>query len=177
MSRTAPSAAIAAMLLPAAMSQAVEVSDQGFETRTELNIQAAPQRVYEQLLGKVGAWWNPAHTWTGDAANLSIDARPGGCFCEKLAGTGAEHLRVTQLVPGKLVRLSGALGPLQSSGVAGSLSFNLSPAGDGTKLVVIYSVGGYWKGGFGGIAPAVESVITEQATRLKAFVETGKPAR
>jgi hypothetical protein len=27
-------------------------------------------------------WWNDAHTWSGSAANLSLDARAGGCWCE-----------------------------------------------------------------------------------------------
>ena len=52
-----------------------------------------------------------------DAKNLSIDARPGGCFCEKLPnGGGVEHARVVYVAPREVLRLSGALGPLQGVG-------------------------------------------------------------
>ena len=47
------------------------------------------------------------------AANLSLDAAPGGCFCERLPnGGGVEHMRVTYVEPGKRIVLTGSLGPL-----------------------------------------------------------------
>ncbi|MEX0600366.1 MAG: hypothetical protein WD205_06975, partial [Rhodothermales bacterium] len=55
----------------------------GFSIRHEAVVEAAPAAVYEMLVDNVGRWWSPSHTYSGDAANLSIDARPGGCFCER----------------------------------------------------------------------------------------------
>jgi uncharacterized protein YndB with AHSA1/START domain len=152
---------------------AVEISVNGFLVRHEMTIAAPPEKVYDALTAQVGAWWNGQHTYSGDSRNLSLDLRPGGCFCERLANGGVEHMRVVQWRRNQLLRMSGGLGPLQGSGVAGSMTWLLSPADNATRLELTYSVGGYMAGGFDSIAPAVERVTGEQAARLKRFVETG----
>ena len=58
-------------------------------------------------------WWSKDHTYSGDAARMSLQLRPGGCFCETLdGGGGIEHMRVTFVQPGERVVLTGSLGPL-----------------------------------------------------------------
>ena len=141
-----------------------------------LGIQATPDDVYRRLIA-VGDWWNPAHTFSGDAHNLSLDAKATGCFCEKLPNAGsARHLEVVYAAPGKSLVLSGALGPLQSIAAAGSMKIQLSPSGGGTKLEVTYTVGGYLPAGMNTWAAPVDSVLTEQFTRLKNYMEKGSPA-
>lgn len=166
------------LLMVAATSghSAPAVTPTGFVVKFEVNVNAPPVKVYDALVGQVGSWWDPAHTYSGDAKNLSIEARPGGCFCEKLPNGGAiEHLRVIYVAPREVLRLSGALGPLQASGVAGSMTWKLTGESDNTRVQVSYSVGGFIEGGFDKVAPGVESVLREQFDRLKLFVETGKP--
>jgi hypothetical protein len=85
-------------------------------------------------------------------------------------------MRVVHLRPNQIVRMVGGLGPLQASGVSGSMTWRLSPVDSGTKLELTYSVGGFISGGFDNIAPAVERVLGDQADRLKRFVETGAPS-
>jgi len=155
---------------------APQVTQDGFLVKFEVNVNAPAAKVYDALVGQVGSWWNPEHTYSHDAKNLSIDARPGGCFCEKLPnGGGIEHLRVVYIAPPQVVRFSGALGPLQASGIAGSMTWKLTGGPDNTRLDFSYSVGGFIPGGFEKIAPAVEGMLREQLDRLKLFVETGKP--
>lgn len=157
---------------------APQVTPDGFLVKIEASINAPAAKVYEAMVGQVGSWWNPAHTYSHDAKNLSIDRRPGGCFCEKLPnGGGVEHLRVVYVSAPEVVRFSGALGPLQSSGVAGSMTWKLTGGPDTTRFELSYSVGGFIQGGFEKIAPAVEAMLREQVDRLKMFVETGKPTR
>ena len=164
------------MLAGTSVQSAPQVTPTGFLVKLETNIHAPPTKVYEALVGQIGLWWNPEHTYSHDAKNLSIDARPGGCFCEKLPnGGGIEHLRVVYIAPPQVVRFSGALGPLQASGVAGSMTWKLSGGSDTTRLELSYSVGGFIPGGFEKIAPAVEAMLNDQLNRLKLFVETGKP--
>ena len=163
------------LLIIAARASAAEVTPSGFLVRYELIIGAPVAKVYEALFN-VGSWWSEKHTYSGDSKNLSIDARAGGCFCEKLPNGAVEHMRVVYLKSNEALRLAGALGPLQASGVAGAMTWRLSPAANGTKLDLTYSVGGFMAGGFEAIAPAVEKVVKEQADRLKRFVETGVPA-
>src|SRR5438874_13555312 len=129
-----------------------------FLVNLEVKANASVAKVYGALIGQVGSWWNPEHTYSHDAKNLSIDPRPDGCFCEKLPnGGGVEHLRVVYVAPREVLRLSGGLGPLQASGVAGSMTWKLTGDRDQTRIQLSYSVGGFVVGGFDRIAPAVES--------------------
>jgi uncharacterized protein YndB with AHSA1/START domain len=168
---------LALVVLSGARS-APQITPNGFLVKFEVSINAPAAKVYDALVGQVGSWWNPEHTYSHDAKNLSIDPRPGGCFCEKLPnGGGIEHLRVVYVAPPQVVRFSGGLGPLQASGVAGSMTWKVTGGPDSTRLELSYSVGGFIQGGFEKIAPAVEAMLREQLDRLKLFVETGKPTQ
>ena len=169
----------AVALLPAASAQsAPQITATGFLLKLEATVNAPRAKVYDALVGQVGSWWNPEHTYSHDARNLSIDPQPAGCFCEKLPnGGGVEHLRVVYVVPGEVLRLSGGLGPLQASGLAGSMTWKLTGEAENTHVELSYSVGGFVQDGFEKIAPAVESVLNDQLNRLKLFVETGKPTK
>ena len=47
-------------------------------------------------------WWDPSHTWSGSAKNLTFEPKAGGCFCEKLADGGSvQHGRVIYRPAGK----------------------------------------------------------------------------
>jgi uncharacterized protein YndB with AHSA1/START domain len=167
-----------ALFAPAlASADVADSAANGFTVKVAVTIQATPQEVYARLVHNVGDWWNPMHTFSGDAHNLSIDDKPAGCFCEKLPnGGGVKHLEVVYADPGKKLVMSGALGPLQSLAATGSMTIQLSAAGAATKLAVQYTVTGYLAAGMSTWAAPVDSVITEQFTRLKSVVETGKPA-
>jgi hypothetical protein len=78
--------------------------------------------------------------------------------------------------PVKGARPRSRRGPLQASGLAGSLTWALKAAPNGTTVELSYSVGGFFPGGFERIAPAVSAVLEEQLQRVTRFVETGKPA-
>jgi hypothetical protein len=167
-----------ALLAPILARAAVaDSAANGFTVKLAFDIQASPQDVYGKLVHNVGDWWNSTHTFSGDARNLSIDDKPMGCFCEKLpSGGGVKHLEVVYADPGKTLVLSGALGPLQSIAATGSMTVQFAKAGDGTKLSIAYTVTGYLPAGMNTWAAPVDSVLTEQFTRLKSFVENGKAA-
>jgi hypothetical protein len=160
----------------AARAAVVEVTAEGFSVHQEATATADPKAVYKTLLKDVDQWWNPAHTYSGNSRNLSIDHKVGGCFCEDLGhGGGVEHARVILLIPDSQVRMSGAFGPLQSSALVGTLSFKLTPSGTGTKIEMTYNVGGYMHGAFTNIAEGVDEVLGDQLQRLTRFADTGKP--
>jgi uncharacterized protein YndB with AHSA1/START domain len=167
--------AVTAVLPRPAAADVVDRSSNGFTLKTTVQVAAAPERVYRALLD-VGAWWGKDHTYSGDSRNLSIAAQPGGCFCETLANGGAvEHGRVVNLVPGSLLRLSSALGPLQELAVAGAWTWQIAAskdaAGPGSTLTMTYAVGGYAPGGLDKLADVVDQVISQQVGFLKAHVE------
>jgi uncharacterized protein YndB with AHSA1/START domain len=159
----------------AAHAEVVDAQAGGFEVRQSVHIAAPPARVYDAL-AHVGRWWDGAHTYSGDATHLTLEAIAGGCFCEALPdGGSAAHMRVVMAQPGKVLRLEGALGPLQRLGVSGHLTWALTPKDAGTDLVQLYDIGGYAKGGLAELAAPVDHVLSEQISRLKRYVETGTP--
>jgi hypothetical protein len=162
-------------LLPSsARGEVIDSSALGFTVRNVVQISATLQSVYDNLVRDVGRWWNPAHTFSGDARNLSIDAAAGGCFCEELKNGGSvRHMIVVFANPGSVLRLEGAIGPMQPMGVTGSMTWSLVKSGDGTNLELTYSVGGYSPHGLQKIAVAADDMLSEQMGRLKNFVETG----
>ncbi len=168
---------IAAVFAAAAShAEVLDSSAGGFTVKTTVTISAAPSVVYSKLVN-VGDWWDPAHTFSNDAHNLSIEQKPMGCYCEKLPGRGAvRHMEVIYFERGKTLRMSGAIGPLQGLAVTGVLTVVLTPAEGGTKLEATYTVGGYLAGGITSWAAPVDSVISEQFARLKRYIETGSPA-
>jgi uncharacterized protein YndB with AHSA1/START domain len=157
---------------------AADVADSaanGFTVKISVNIHAAPADVFSHIM-QIGGWWNPEHTYSGDAHNLSMEGHPGGCFCETLPGQGSvRHMEVIFVQPGKMLRLSGGLGPLQQLAAIGTMTFSLSPAADGTKLDVTYAVAGYLPQGMNILAAPVNEVLADQISRLKNVIENGSP--
>jgi hypothetical protein len=115
-----------------------------------------------QLLGKPSLWWNAEHTWSGNAQNLSLQLKAGGCFCESRKGNSVMHAQVISAQPGSVLKLQGALGPLQDMAVNAVLSFSLKKQENGTKVVMTYRVSGDSSHALATIAPIVDKVLGEQ---------------
>ena len=163
-----------------AAAEVVASSEAGFVVRETAEVPAAPAATWAALVAPQN-WWNKAHTFSGDSANLYLDAQGGGCFCEKLPlkdgapgtrGGSVAHMRVVYADPGKALRMVGALGPLQSEALTGTLTITLKPGGAGTRIVMEYVVGGYMRYKTDEIAPAVDKVLAEQLAGLAASLGT-----
>lgn len=183
------SISLAALALGAVPAQA-EVSgltDNGFVSRNEVSVTAAPREVWQELVA-VNRWWSGDHTYSGDAANLYLDPQATGCFCEKLpvpegAPSGQrmgsiEHAHIVYADPVRgVLRMTGGLGPLQGEAVHATLTITLKPGSDGgTTVVWNYVVGGYMRMKMADIAPVVDRVLGEQVQRLGARFADGKEA-
>jgi hypothetical protein len=170
---------LAVLCTLASLPAVAEVADEapnGFTVKVATVIYARSDVVYDKLLHNVGDWWNSGHTFSNDSHNLSIEDKVTGCFCEKLpGGGGVRHMEVIMLMPNKMLVMSGALGPLQKSGAAGTMTIALLPLHNDTRVEVTYVVGGYLAGGLNTWAAPVDKVLSEQFTRLKSYVETGNP--
>jgi hypothetical protein len=169
-------AALALALGAPATAGVVEKSADHFVTRDSVTVKAAPKAAWLALIEPAG-WWDDAHTWSGSAANLMLTPQGGGCFCERLpekdsaADTGlagsAQHMSVVLAEPMKVLRMRGALGPLQSEPVDGVLTVTLQAApGGGTKLVWEYVVGGHLRYPVDKISAAVDEVMSQQLAHL-----------
>lgn len=178
-------AALSAFASPA-FAEVKATSDSGFNSVHVAEVTAAPDIVWKRLIAPKD-WWNKAHSWSGSSEGFYIDAQANGCFCElfqekaadgKLKTVGSvEHMRVIFAQPGKVLRMQGALGPLQSEAVIGTLTVAMAPVkgGKGTKLSFSYVVGGYMRYKVAEIAPAVDKVLGEQFKNLIAPFDP-KPA-
>ncbi len=170
-------AAVAAVLAlgasPRAAAETSAVSASGFVVTLERRVDA-PADVLWRAITQLPQWWNGRHTWSGNAANLSLDLRPGGCWCENWDGGGVKHGTVVHVATGKLVRFNAALGPLQDRAVTGVLTLAMSAREGKGALKVVYRVAGPADVGLAELAPAVDQVLAEQVNRLVALAERGK---
>jgi hypothetical protein len=155
-------------------AEVVEAAPNGFFVRFEGTVAATPEKAYAALT-EVGNWWNMEHSYSGDGKMMTLDARPGGCFCEKLPGGGVEHMRVVFALPANTLRMVGGLGPLQGRGIAGAMTWRFVAAPPGTKIEMTYMVGGFMPGGLDKVANGVDGVLGDAFARAKRYIETGKP--
>jgi hypothetical protein len=168
----------AAWLLITAVSQAEVTSTGaiGFSTRHVVEAPNVQPPVVWAALTDISRWWDSEHTYSGDSRNLTLDPVVRGCFCEKLSlYAGIEHAVVVYALPAKILRLRGALGPLQEFAVTGSLTFQIEAAAGGSKLTVTYSVSGFADRPMADWAPIVDEVLDSQVQRLGRLVTTGSP--
>lgn len=158
-----------------ANAEVVEAADDHFITRAEAVVEASPKETWLALISPA-RWWSGDHTWSSDAANLTLRPQAGGCFCERIPEVdepgrftlegSVEHMRVIQAYPEVALRMQGALGPLQSEPVMGVLTIALSEADEGTRIVWEYNVGGQMRYPVPVISNAVDGVMTLQLSRL-----------
>lgn len=149
----------------------VDVAPNGMEISHTVRIAGSPEDVWRALI-EPGTWWSSDHTFSGDAANMTFDAKVGGCWCEALPNGGElMHMRAGFVAPGKLLVLRGGLGPLFDKGVEGAMAWSLAQHADGTEVSLTYRVGGYLKDGFEKMSGPVDMVLGEQIARLKTHVE------
>jgi hypothetical protein len=162
----------------AANAEVTNIADNGFTVQHQRVISGDNEAVWKAMIAP-SLYWNSDHSWTGDAENFYLVPQAGGCFCELIRTTSADnikssdgsvqHMRVIYAHNNKMLRMSGALGPLQGEAVTGTLTMLLQPQGDTTVVRFTYKVGGYMEFPLDEMAPAVDGVIGEQLARLSAL--------
>lgn len=169
--------AAGAFIAVPAYAEVKSQNEAGFVVGHTAEVLAKPEDVWKRLLVPKD-WWNPSHSWSGKTDGFYIDAQAGGCFCELLQDKAidgsvkprgsVEHMRVLFTDPGKVLRMTGALGPLQSEAMQGTLTVAMEPLKDGagTKISLSYVVGGYMRYKVADIAPAVDAMLGDQFQRM-----------
>lgn len=164
--------------MAAAHAEVASSSPSTFIIHAEADLTARPDKVWRDL-ARIDRWWGSAHTYSGDASRLRLDARAGGCWCERWEnGQSVEHMRVVLVMEHegvRTLRAVGGLGPLQEMGVTGVLTFNVAEIPNGAKLTMTYRVTGDPGLNLNQIAPVVDNVLMEQFGRLSRFSTSGTP--
>jgi len=168
-------AAFLGLLAPLAHAEVKQSAADSFFVSFTEPVAASASKAYVDIT-QIQRWWSSEHTWSGKASNLSLKPEAGGCFCERWKDGSAEHGHVIMALPGKLLRVEAALGPLQEFALKGILSFWVKSAEDGTTTVTVeYRVNGSSASGLDTFAPSVDEVIGLQVARLKRYIGTGNP--
>ena len=164
---------LAAALSPLAGSAAAEVThraDNGFSLTYERDVAASDEAIFAAI-ARPAAWWSDAHTYSGSASNISLDLRPGGCWCEALPGGGVKHAEAVLVWPAqRMVRFEAPFGPLQSIGADAVLTMTWAGTeGEaGRTLKWTFVVTGP---DAGAMADAIDGVMAEQIGRLAAHLD------
>lgn len=171
---------LSALLPLAALPAAAEVLDASpghFEVRHCAEVAATPAAVYVAM-AQLPRWWNPQHTWSGDARTLSLDLTAGGCWCERWGdGASAQHACVLQVLPSRLIQMQASLGPLLNLPAVGLLTLVTSTQDGQTAVRLSYRVSGAPELALDKLATPVDTVPGLQFARLKAMIERGEPPR
>lgn len=147
-----------ALVTGPATAEVKDATASGFTIENTRVVAADPKAAWEALVENIDQWWPKDHSWWGAASKFSIDARAGGCFCERAGAQQAQHMQVVFVDPRKLLHMTGGLGPLQGMGLQGALEFRLAPEGAGTRITLWYRVGGYTPDDLSKLAPVVDQV-------------------
>ncbi len=174
MNRIALALACSLAAIPAAQAEVKSASADGFFITYEGQVAASATKTYGDVT-QIQRWWDSEHTYSGKASNLSLKPEAGGCFCEKWKDGSVEHGRVIMALPGKVLRLETALGPLQERALNGVLSFWIRSEDSTTTLSVEYRVNGASTSGLAELAPSVDEVLGAQVDRLRRYIATGNP--
>ena len=167
--------ALASMYHPADAA-VKDTNASGFTVENAELVQVDADAAWKALVHDVDRWWPKDHSWWGTESKLSIDARAGGCFCEIAGARQARHMAVVFVDPGRTLRMTGGLGPLQGMGLDGALEFRLAPAdGGGTRITMSYRAGGYTPDDLSKLAPVVDKVQAQQLRGLADFLR--KPVK
>lgn len=146
-------------------------SENGFRLTYERRVSASAEAVLEGV-GRPAAWWSDAHTYSGSASNITVDLRPGGCWCEALPGGGVKHAEAVLVWPEqRMVSFEAPFGPLRSIGADAVLTMSWADAEDGAgrTLKWTFVVNGP---GTGAMADAIDAVTSEQFGRLAEHLST-----
>lgn len=154
-----------------ARTEVVDIAANGMEIKHVVRIAAPAEKVWAALI-QPAKWWGSDHTFSGSSANMTFDARIGGCWCETMPnGGGVVHMTVAHMRPPAVLVTRGSLGPFYNLATDGTLTYSLAASAAETELTMTFRAGGYVKEGFQKWAPAVDGVLGQQMENLKTYAE------
>jgi uncharacterized protein YndB with AHSA1/START domain len=117
-----PTLLFACLAVPAASATVIDATPAGFTIENTRDVPVDAATAWNALVSDVDRWWPKDHSWWGKDSTLGIDPVAGGCFCERAADgkRSALHMTISFVDPGKLLRMTGGLGPLQGMGLGGA---------------------------------------------------------
>lgn len=170
MLRSLIAAAVLALSTTPAAAEVIARTADSFTLRYAAGAEIAPEDI-PGALKDLPKWWDPAHTYSGSAANLSLDLTPGGCWCEKLAdGTDFDHGRTVAAEADRFV-FNAPFGPLRGKTTRAELTVTWPGADRGWTPTWTMVVEGP---GIGAMADGVDAVMGAGYQRWLHYLEYGE---
>lgn len=167
-------ASVAVLLAQGAQAEVRVAAPGALVVEHHFQISATPEAAWAVLVHPE-RYWPSDHTWSGSAANLSLAPEAGGCYCERWAGGSAQHGVVAMAIPGKQLRIRGALGPFQEMPVTGVLTVSLKAGDGGTEAIVTYRLAGDETSRLADMAGVVDAVVRQQFAGFAALASAPAP--
>lgn len=145
-----------------------EIRDTGtahYALHHEAQSSLSPEALWTRLIHPE-SWWSDAHTYSGKAINLSLDASAGGLWREDWDGGSVAHGVVLSALPPTLLRLNAPFGPLQGLGVTVIWTIEIKPRDGGSTVTFTEVATGSPASTLAPLAAAVDQVKTEAISRL-----------
>lgn len=150
-----------------------EVKDSGeyfFKLSYSADVPVKTDRVFMRF-ADIHRWWDPAHTYTGDADKYRFDLKKMA-LVEQLNGGFVRHMEILYWDGQKRAVLSGGLGPLQTQSVNAVMEWTFSEADNSSSRILMnYRVYGSLEGEVSKWAEIVDSVLAHQFDRLVKHVK------
>lgn len=156
-----------------AFAEIKKSSSTGFVIEIEHQLEVDAKTAYSKLAGDFNKWYDPSHSYSQKAENLSLDLDKH-CMYEKLDDGGfVRHMEIVFHQPGKMLRMTGGLGPLQGMGVSGAMTWEFKEEKGKASVKMTYAVSGADYLQLDKIAVPVEQVLSQQTMRFKNWCNTG----
>lgn len=163
-------AAAVAVLAAPASAEVVSRTADSFTLRFQSGVETTPEDMIVTV-SELPQWWDKAHTYTGDNANLSLDFTPGGCWCETmLDGAEFQHAHVVSITDDTVV-FDAPLGPLNGKATKADLTFHIGGDGPGWLVSIDFVVEGP---GVGAMADGVNGVMEQASGRFVHHLHYGE---
>ncbi|MEZ6096450.1 MAG: DUF6370 family protein [Pirellulaceae bacterium] len=166
---------MSSMLVQTLSAEVTSVGENGFQVRIVRELEQEAKSAFSIMVEDLNQWWSSDHTWSGDAANLSFDLERRQMIETLPAGGFVRHMEIVYYSPEQtMLRLDGALGPLQGMGLTGALTLAVKHVDEKTQVELTYCVSGHSPDGFKELAPVVDMVLSQQLDGLAKLVSEDK---
>ncbi len=81
--------------MTAANGEVTNIADNGFTVQHQTVIAGDNEAVWKAMIAP-SRYWNPDHSWSGNAENFYLVPQAGGCFCELIRTTSDDNIKSSE---------------------------------------------------------------------------------
>lgn len=148
-----------------AMAEVITAAPSHYTLKHKAPSSMPPSELWDRLT-QPASWWHPDHTYSGDAANLTLRLEVGGLWEENWNGSSVLHGTVLHVVPGSKLQINAPFGPLKDIGVTVIWTIDIEAKGTGSMVTFTEVANGSNYSKLDELSGAVDYVKAEAIRRL-----------